>query len=76
VWGHDTERGRIRDVTVERVALHHDRFFACELFGADADHDIRGLTLRDIRLAGQPPILSLDELEVRRNAFVTDIEIG
>ncbi len=75
VWGKDPERGRIRDVTVERVTLHHDRFYASELSGADADHDIRGLTLRDIRLAGQPPATDLDALHLRLNAFVTDLTV-
>lgn len=53
VWGHDTERGRIRDVRVQNVTVHGSRMLSSELLGLDAEHDIRNVVLRDVRIANE-----------------------
>ena len=72
-WGHDAERGRIRNVLIDGVTLYGKTIPPSELYGADAEHDIRGVTFRNIRLAGQKPIADLTGLSVKKNDFVSDV---
>ena len=76
VWGKDEERGRIRDVTVDGVTVYGRVLPASELLGADAEHDIRGVSLKRIRLAGQPPVTAADALRLKQNEFVRDLSIS
>jgi len=73
-WGHDPERGRIRNITVDGVTLHGDVMFPSSLSGADTDHDIRGVTIRNVRLNGAP-IATPEALHLHANAFVSDVKI-
>jgi len=72
-WGHDAERGRVRNVLIDGVTLYGKTVPHSELFGADAGHDIRGVAFRNIHLAGQKPITDLAELSLNKNAFVGEV---
>jgi hypothetical protein len=72
-WGHDAERGKIRNVLVDGVTLYGKTVPSSELFGADAGHDIRGVAFHNIRLAGQAPIADLAGLSLKTNAFVSEV---
>ncbi len=74
-WGHDAERGRVRNVLIDGVTLYGKQIPSSELFGADAEHDIRGVTFRNIHLAGQKPIADLTELSIKQNDFVGDVTL-
>jgi hypothetical protein len=76
MWGHDAERGRIRDLVLEQIVLHGDRMLRSELKGADAEHDIQGVTLKGIRLAGQPPAADAAALQLSTNAHASGITIA
>lgn len=75
VWGHDAERGRIRNVVIDGVTLHGSSPLSSSLEGADAGHDIRGVTLRDIHFAGQEPMTREGDLNLRVNSFVSDLTL-
>ncbi len=72
-WGHDPERGRIRNVLVDGITLYGKTMPPSELIGADTKHDIRGVTFRGIRLAGQPPVADVSGLALKTNAFVSEV---
>ena len=72
-WGHDAERGRVRNVLIDGVTLHGKTVPPSELYGADAGHDIHGVTFRNIRMIGQPPIADLTGLSLKKNEFVSDV---
>ena len=42
---------------------------------ADAEHDIRGITFRNVRLAGERSVEDTSALPVRCNEFVRDVHI-
>lgn len=75
VWGKDKQFGKVRDVKVEDVTVHGPRMHASSIRGADAEHDVRGVTLRHIRLAGQPPAADAAALRLTTNAHVGDLKI-
>ncbi len=74
-WGHDAERGRIRNVSVDGVTVHGDALPGSEMEGVDAAHDVRGVTVRNVRLAGRPAVTDAAGLGLRQNAFVHDLRI-
>jgi len=73
VWGHDAERGHIRDILVEHVTVDGNQLPGSEFFGADATHAIENITLRDIHLRGDPPFTDVASLGVITNKFVHDL---
>jgi hypothetical protein len=73
VWGHDAERGRIRNILIDGVTLHGKAIPPSQLIGIDAEHDIRGVTFRNIRLAGQDPVTDLAGLALQTNAFASGV---
>lgn len=75
-WGHDPERGRIRNLTVDGVTLHGQEMLHSEMLGVDAEHDVRGVTIRNVRLAGQPPVTDAAALRLQQNAFVRDVQVS
>jgi hypothetical protein len=75
-WGHDTERGRIRNVLLDGVTVYGARLPASELHGVDENHDIRGVTFRNVCLAGSPPITDIAALRITRNEFVRDVRMS
>ncbi len=72
-WGHDAERGRVRNVLIDGVTLYGKKVPPSELYGADAAHDIRGVAFRNIRVVGQPPVADLAGLSLKKNGFVSDV---
>ncbi|MCL1856820.1 MAG: glycosyl hydrolase family 28 protein [Kiritimatiellaeota bacterium] len=71
-WGHDAERGRIRNVTIDGVTLHGDVMPNSNINGADADHDIQGVTIRNVTLGGRP-VTTPEALKLHTNAHVSAI---
>ena len=74
-WGHDPERGRVRNITVDGVTIYGDTMPHSSLGGADADHDIRGVTVKGVRLSGRPAATP-EALRLRTNDFVSDVTIS
>ncbi len=72
-WGHDYERGRVRNVLIDGVTMYGKALPPSELYGADAGHGIRGVTFRNIRVFGQPPIADVAGLSLKTNEFVSDV---
>lgn len=72
-WGHDAERGRVRQVLVDGVTLYGKTLPPSEVYGADAAHDFRGVAFHNIRLAGQAPVAELAGLALKQNAFVSEV---
>jgi polygalacturonase len=75
VWGHDEERGHIRNVTIDGLVVYGDRWWPSIVKGYDADHIVDGLLWRDCRLAGQPPFRDLAPLHINSNEHVRDMRI-
>lgn len=76
VWGTDKERGRIRNILVEHVAVDGAVLPASELAGFDAEHTIEGVTFRNVRRRGQPPVTDAKTLGLTTNAFVSGVTIA
>ncbi|MHB9133836.1 MAG: glycosyl hydrolase family 28 protein [Armatimonadota bacterium] len=74
-WGHDPERGRIRNITLDGVTQYGECLLASELFGLDDEHDIRQVTLRNIGLHGHPPASDAAGLRLESNEFVREVRI-
>ncbi len=72
-WGHDSERGRVRNVLVDGLTLYGKTIPPSELYGFDPKHDIRGVAFHNIHLAGQAPIVDLAGLALKKNDFVGDV---
>ena len=68
VWGKDAEAGHIRDVTVDGVTAHGPALPPAETFGFDAEHQVEGVAIRNVRLNGEPT-----EPTLTCNEFVRDI---
>lgn len=73
-WGHDDERGHIRNVTVDGLTIYCNHMLDADLHGADAEHNIRHVAFSNIRLAGQPPITDLAELNMT-TSFAEDVTL-
>jgi hypothetical protein len=74
IWGKDTARGQIRDVTLRNITLYGP-IWPVELQGYDAEHTVSGVTLTGIHQAGQPKPLTAQDLKLSQNAFVSDIQV-
>lgn len=74
-WGHDEQRGRIRNVTLDGVTIDSDYLPPSLLEGFDDEHDIRGITLRNVRLRHQLAIVDANALKLRCGQFVRDLVI-
>jgi len=72
-WGHDPERGRIRNVTLDGVTVQGRSLPPSEMIGLDAEHDIRGVTFRNVRLAAQAPVADAVALRLQANEHVRDL---
>lgn len=75
VWGKDGERGHIHDIVVDGVTLERDAWYASHLEGADSDHAIEGVTLRNIRLQGQPAVSKAADMCLTMNEFVCGVTV-
>ena len=53
MWGHDPERGHIRDIVFRDVTVVGGPFPASELSGHDDAHAIEGVTFHRLRIHGQ-----------------------
>ncbi len=74
-WGKDSERGHIKNVTLTDITVNSTRMPASELFGADAEHIICGVKFNNIRLAGQEPARTMEDLRLDKNEFVKNVVI-
>lgn len=74
-WGQDPDRGRIRDVTLDNITVYGDHLLASDLSGVDDEHDIRNVTFRNVRLHGQPPVTTVEELRLEQNEFVRGVVV-
>ncbi|MEI6520629.1 MAG: glycosyl hydrolase family 28 protein [bacterium] len=74
-WGKDDERGHIRNVILENITVNGTKMLASEMFGADAEHDIKSVAFKNIHLAGQEPIKNIEDLRLESNEFVSDVRI-
>jgi hypothetical protein len=52
-WGHDTERGRLRNVLLKNLSVTGGPFAASEVTGADATHLIEDVTFDNFRVHGK-----------------------
>ena len=75
VWGHDPTRGHIRDIVIEHVTVDGAHLPGSSFYGADAAHVIENVTLRDIRLRGQPPVTDAKALGAHHNEFVRNLRV-
>jgi hypothetical protein len=75
IWGHDAEAGLIRGIRVENVTIHGPVIPSVEINGFDAAHPVEDVLLRNIRLAGQPPVADAAALGLKTNAFVRNIRV-
>lgn len=75
MWGHDKERGQIRDVELERVRIDGP-LLPSELLGFDEKHTVERVTLRDIRQHGQSSPLNAGQLNILTNAFVRQLSVA
>ncbi len=73
-WGNDGKAGLIRDVTVDGVVVHGERMPISDMYGFDADHDIRGVTFRNIRLGGKA-VTDAAGLGLQKNEHVKDVRV-
>ena len=76
VWGNDPERGRIRDILLDGITIYGGEMPASLMQGYDAGHDIRGVILRDVRLAGESPARTLDDLRVESLRFAEEVTVA
>lgn len=53
MWGHDANRGRIRNVLFDGLSFLGEQLPPSEITGADAEHAIEGVAFRDFRVAGK-----------------------
>jgi hypothetical protein len=74
VWGHDPERGRIRNVAVDGVSIYGTNVPPSEMAGADAGHDISGVTVQGVSLGGEP-LDTVEKLRITTNAFVNGLKV-
>ena len=74
-WSTDVEPGRIRDITVEHITQGGDHLLASHLRGMDAEHGIRGVTFRNIHLAGHPAAADAQALNLHVGEYVEDVAI-
>lgn len=74
-WGKDGRPGLVRDVTVDGVTVHGGWMPGSDMIGFDAEHDIRGVTLRNIRLAGGAALGDAAALRLQINPYVKDVRV-
>ena len=60
---------------LENITVHGSRMLSSTISGLDAEHDVRGVTFRNVHLAGQPPATNAAALRLECNAFVKDIRV-
>jgi hypothetical protein len=72
---HDAERGTMADVVVRDCSISGKPLPLSRLQGFDAQHDIRNVTISNLRINGRVAT-SLEDAGVRVGKFVQDVRIG
>jgi polygalacturonase len=75
VWGHDPEPGRIKGVSVSNVTIYGPEIPKSEIMGYDAQHLVEDVTIRNVRLHGQPPTANAAALGLTTNAFTAGVSV-
>ncbi len=70
----DAERGRIRDVRFENIAVTAPAMPPSRLTGCDAEHAVEGVTITNLRLNGLP-VAGLEAGGFTLNEFVRDVTL-
>jgi hypothetical protein len=70
----DTERGRIRDVHFENIAVTAPAMPPSRLTGCDASHSVEGVTITNLRL-NDLPVAGLEAGCFTLNEFVRDVTL-
>ena len=74
-WGKDPERGHIRDIVVDGVAVDGESMPPSEFYGVDAEHQVENIALRGILLNGKA-ITDAAALGIKTNKFVNGLTTG
>ncbi len=75
VWGNDPQRGNIRDILIENVAVDGAAIPPSEFFGADQQHGIEKVVLRNIHLRDHSPATDAQDLGIVTNPFVRGLVV-
>jgi len=75
VWGHDSTRGHVRDITIEHITVDGVKLPESEFIGADAAHGIENVAIRDIHLRGHSPVADITALGGTTNEFVHGLRV-
>jgi hypothetical protein len=73
-WSRDAERGTLRHVTVRDCSVTGKPLPPSRLQGFDAQHDIRDVTIANLRINGRP-MRSLQEAAIRVGPHVQNVRI-
>ncbi|MCC6862941.1 MAG: hypothetical protein IT158_30480 [Bryobacterales bacterium] len=65
----DTERGTVRDVLFRNIAVTGSRLPPSSFTGLDAQHDVRGVTIQNLRFNGRP-VTGAEAAGLRLGTFV------
>jgi hypothetical protein len=71
IWSLEAERGRVRDVRFEGIRAEGQPA-SIELVGFDGQHDVDGVSFRDVTINGKP----LAAGDVKANAFVRGVSVA
>jgi hypothetical protein len=73
-WSFDKEAGAMRNVVVRDCTISGKSRPASTLSGLDASHDIKGVTIANLRINGKVA-KTLEEAAIHVGPFVSDVRI-
>jgi hypothetical protein len=71
-YSHDQERGTVRDVTFKDISVTGKPIMPSSFTGFDAEHDVRGVTIENLRFNGRP-ITNAGDAHLRIGKYVEDV---
>jgi hypothetical protein len=74
-WNWDAQRGTVDGVTLRDIRVTGKPFPPSRLQGADADHQVRNVSIEGLRVNGRT-LASLQEAAVEIRPFVEDVQIA
>jgi hypothetical protein len=73
-YSNDAERGRVWDVVFKDISVAGKTLPASSFTGLDAEHDVRGVTIENLRFNGRP-VVTVPDARLRIGNSIQDVRI-